>query len=275
MSLRAVTSRLLAAVLDRRAGPRTMERTLPRRAHRARPLLLAALLAVASTPGCFEDIPATEVLVVVTSDIQGLERISVGLSEHSEDGASPNPKTVFETTEDSCTGADGEAPPFEPVSFSIGPRKGTTSGTFRLAVTGYGKHCSTGEDFRVVHQVTAHFRKEKELLHIVQLRRSCVDTLCDEEGQDFACDPADGECAAIPELDLQVNDPASARQSECARNASLRRVGATSICECNPGYRGDGTECTDEDECEVGIHGCDDNATCTNATGSFSCACKS
>ena len=47
-------------------------------------------------------------------------------------------------------------------------------------------------------------------------------------------------------------------------------------CTCNSGYElnADGHTCDDVDECSVGSHDCDDNASCTNTDGSFTCACN-
>ena len=50
-------------------------------------------------------------------------------------------------------------------------------------------------------------------------------------------------------------------------------VGAQS-CTCSPGYEGDGTTCTDVDECARGLDNCDSNATCSNTDGHFTCACQ-
>ncbi|WP_222615322.1 EGF domain-containing protein [Persicimonas caeni] len=47
------------------------------------------------------------------------------------------------------------------------------------------------------------------------------------------------------------------------------------FCACDEGYTGDGTTCTDVDECSDGTDDCADNATCTNTDGSFTCECDS
>jgi alpha-tubulin suppressor-like RCC1 family protein len=48
------------------------------------------------------------------------------------------------------------------------------------------------------------------------------------------------------------------------------------VCQCEPRYaRAEGTDgdCEDIDECASGENDCDDNASCTNEPGSFTCAC--
>ena len=46
-------------------------------------------------------------------------------------------------------------------------------------------------------------------------------------------------------------------------------------CECLLGFRGDGYECIDIDECEGYFHNCDVNSQCTNRVGSWECRCLS
>ena len=49
-------------------------------------------------------------------------------------------------------------------------------------------------------------------------------------------------------------------------------------CSCNEGYTGDGVSCearTVQDECALGSHDCNDDATCTDTQYSYECACNS
>ncbi|XP_028416921.1 fibrillin-2-like, partial [Dendronephthya gigantea] len=60
----------------------------------------------------------------------------------------------------------------------------------------------------------------------------------------------------------------------CGYNANCTNTNGSYICECRTGYEGNGTNCTDIDECEKGTHKCDKNAKCTNTPGSFNCQCQ-
>jgi len=50
------------------------------------------------------------------------------------------------------------------------------------------------------------------------------------------------------------------------------------VCKCDVGFSVKtqirATGCTDDNECQIGISGCDENALCINTQGSFKCDCK-
>ena len=58
---------------------------------------------------------------------------------------------------------------------------------------------------------------------------------------------------------------------ECDPNAHCSYTLESYTCECNIGYFGDGTTCTDINECEDDI--CGSNGSCSNTPGSFICTC--
>ncbi|CAM4261537.1 FG-GAP-like repeat-containing protein [Corallococcus exiguus] len=62
----------------------------------------------------------------------------------------------------------------------------------------------------------------------------------------------------------------------CDDGNQLSGDGCNSVCQVEPGYTctGEPTVCTDIDECAAGADNCNENATCTNIGGSFTCACN-
>jgi hypothetical protein len=92
----------------------------------------------------------------------------------------------------------------------------------------------------------------------------------------------DGGGTSDPDATIEVDafvpidaGPACSR-AMCDPLASCSESGGVATCTCPAGYddaRGDGTLCTDVDECARGTAGCSPMATCTNTMGGVSCAC--
>ncbi len=60
----------------------------------------------------------------------------------------------------------------------------------------------------------------------------------------------------------------------CALNATCSNTIGSYLCQCLPGFRGDGSKnCTNIDECQENPDICDESATCTDTQGSYVCQC--
>ena len=63
--------------------------------------------------------------------------------------------------------------------------------------------------------------------------------------------------------------------SKCDENAlCVNNDFGKKICKCVTGFAGDGENCADVDECEDLESPCDENYSCKNTIGSFSCHCS-
>ncbi len=61
--------------------------------------------------------------------------------------------------------------------------------------------------------------------------------------------------------------------ADCDPNASCSETADEILCECNPGFSGDGTSCANIDECADGTHDCGELESCIDTEGSFVCEC--
>eukprot|EP00736_Rhodelphis_marinus_P002965 Rmarinus@m.29473 len=77
------------------------------------------------------------------------------------------------------------------------------------------------------------------------------------------------ECAAC-----LIGTYAAVNATECVSCAE-HATSDTHECWCSDGFSGDAyVECTDIDECSLGVNDCSASASCTNTEGSFTCECN-
>ena len=70
-------------------------------------------------------------------------------------------------------------------------------------------------------------------------------------------------------------DECAAATDDCDANATCTDATPGYACTCNNGFVGDGTTCSDVDECaDESSNNCDANASCSNTAGAFTCECN-
>ena len=146
----------------------------------------ACVLALALSLGaCGETrtVPATQIIVAITSDIElerQLSRIEVQLSDR--DGDDVTAMRDYALVEE-----DPEEGQFElPLSFSV--TKGTQR-SFLIVVTGYGPLGEDGSEIKIVEQrAIATFQDGKTLLLKIFLGRICLLNFC-EDDEEAVCYP--------------------------------------------------------------------------------------
>uniref|UniRef100_A0AAQ4RCJ5 Nidogen 2 n=1 Tax=Gasterosteus aculeatus aculeatus TaxID=481459 RepID=A0AAQ4RCJ5_GASAC len=73
----------------------------------------------------------------------------------------------------------------------------------------------------------------------------------------------------------ELVNPCYAGNHDCDTTAQcLPQQGQDFLCQCATGYRGDGRNCYDVDECAEGSSSCGAHAQCVNLPGSHSCQCQ-
>eukprot|EP00933_Yihiella_yeosuensis_P000658 TRINITY_DN10103_c0_g1_i1.p1 TRINITY_DN10103_c0_g1~~TRINITY_DN10103_c0_g1_i1.p1 ORF type:complete len:890 (+),score=119.49 TRINITY_DN10103_c0_g1_i1:43-2712(+) len=62
-------------------------------------------------------------------------------------------------------------------------------------------------------------------------------------------------------------------KTACVKGAKCTNTIGSYSCVCGPGYVGDGQNCTNVNECTLGVHNCHKKASCNETEGSFTCKC--
>ena len=64
------------------------------------------------------------------------------------------------------------------------------------------------------------------------------------------------------------------REHDCDTKATCTNTMGSYGCTCNDGWSGNGTVCTNKNECDQSTPVCHVKATCTDTIGSFTCKCN-
>jgi len=72
---------------------------------------------------------------------------------------------------------------------------------------------------------------------------------------------------------LDIDECNGSAMGGCSSVAICQNTIGSYRCVCNKGFVGNGTDCMDLDECQVGGF-CDEHASCRNGYGWYSCSCE-
>jgi predicted esterase len=151
--------------------------------------VLACLALLVLAGSCVEELSATEVVVVIDSDLEvGTELTSVQIAVWNPAGTK-----LLNMRELQLGKPPRSAAVFGlPLSLSL-QEQNEESADFRLVVTG-----RLGSEVVVEQQVLTSFRSNTALLLTVFLARSCAAKLCRESASTQTCDSRSGQCMPIP-----------------------------------------------------------------------------
>ncbi|XP_078585797.1 uncharacterized protein LOC144867617 [Branchiostoma floridae x Branchiostoma japonicum] len=106
---------------------------------------------------------------------------------------------------------------------------------------------------------------------------NACDQMCNNTVGGYTCDCYHGFMIGTDERTCtDIDECADNELNDCDTNALCDNNQGGYTCSCRQGYTGNGTFCTDYDECTFGSHAqnCSDNAQCANFDGGFSCTCR-
>ncbi|XP_065195321.1 fibrillin-3-like, partial [Sycon ciliatum] len=95
--------------------------------------------------------------------------------------------------------------------------------------------------------------------------------VCSNTNGSFTCPCVAGYVKASNGRCEDVNE---CYTNPCDANGECTNKEGSFACRCASGYSGNGTLCTNIDECTTGAHRCDGNAGCTDTVGSYKCSCN-
>ena len=217
----------------------SLEPNLKDRMHRRRICWLWALL-IALSGGCHAESPATEVLVVIDSDLRvGTELTSLHVEVRGAQGESI-------TRDFALVEKPGRAGAYTmPLSWSLTPGAEGAMSAFRLLVTGRGPGAEqAGAAVLVQRQVSAAFTPGARMRLDIALDRACLQVACGGASDAAKQTCSDGVCTAVPTLKLRPasEGPLGGFVASAAPDASVR---------AQPDAAGTSTACDPAGSCQA------------------------
>lgn len=107
---------------------------------------------------------------------------------------------------------------------------------------------------------------------------SCSDTCQSDSGAVGTCQNFGGKCFCGRNITTKPLSRAicsfNITSAKCSENGELKKNGSRLECKCNIGFEGNGSHCTDINECNTGKHFCLKHSVCINTQGSHRCECQ-